>query len=140
MMVAISNTPATITLNSSLDGQTACYGENVTYTCTVTEAASISWTAAPVFTNPILARFSASTPPNERMIGCGDVASIQCNNIDFQATLTNVRPLDGSGTADLTSTFAFTATDTLNGTVVQCSAVTIVGIVTDKQELIVAGM
>ena len=117
MMLAISDTQGTITLNSSLDGrQAACYGEVVTYTCTVTGAVSISWTATPNLTDPSLVQFFART-----------------NN--SQVTLTSVGPA-----ADLTSTFVFTATVALNGTRIQCNAMTKAGTETDNQELIVAGM
>ena len=41
---------ASITLTSSVEGmQAACPGEVVTHSCTVTEAAFTSWTAAPFF-------------------------------------------------------------------------------------------
>ena len=119
MMLAISDTQGTITLNSSLDArQVACYGEVVTYTCTVTGAVSISWTATPNLTVPSLVQFFART-----------------NN-----SLVTLGPLDMNAAAGLTSTFVFTATVALNGTRIQCSAMTKAGTETDNQELIVAGM
>ena len=59
------------------------------------------------------------------MVGCSDIASIQCNNIDFQATLTSVGTVDMNGARDMTSTFRFTATTRLSGTVVECNGFTI---------------
>ena len=122
-----SNTPATITLSSTLDGQPASPGELVTYTCTVTDAATISWTAAPVFTSSSFVQFLSTTPSNQRMRSCSDVTSVDCADIDFQAILTSVGPLDVNGVANLTSTFSFNATAQRNGTVVECSGLTSAG-------------
>ena len=115
---AVSIIPATIILNSTTE--TAFPGEVVTYTCIINEAGDIAWTAAPVFTNPTVVRFLSTASSGERMLSCSDVSSIDCADIDFQAALTNVGPLDMNGLADLTSTFSFTAGVGLNQTVVEC--------------------
>ena len=140
MLEAISNTPATITLTSTLDGQSACPGQEVTYTCTLTEAALISWTASPVFTSTNLVHFLSTAPPDQRMINCSVDQSINCAELDFQAALTNVGPFDMNNQANLTSTFRFTATVELNETVINCSGVTETGAETENQTLIVKGM
>ena len=106
------------------------------YNCNVTAAATISWTAAPALTDPALARFS---PSGQRMLDCSDFPSVNCTRFDFLATLTNVGTIDMNGAADMTSTFRFTATAELNGTVVECSAVTAGGPEADSQDLIVQG-
>ena len=68
---------ATTTLTSTLDGrQVACPGQLVTYTCTVTQAFVLGWTAAPILVNPSLLRFTTSDPVG-RMVGCSDFATIQ---------------------------------------------------------------
>ena len=138
MLEAISNTPATITLTSTLDGQPASPGEEVTYTCTLTDAALIHWTAPPVFTDPV--HFLSTTPSNQRMQNCSDVQTRICAELDFLATLTNVGPLDRNNHANLTSTFRFTATVALNETMINCSGVTETGAETENQTLIVKGM
>ena len=51
--------------------------------------------------------------------------AVQCTDINFRAELTSVGTLDVNNLADLTSTFRFTATAELNGTVVECSGVTV---------------
>ena len=139
MKVAISNSPATIVLKSSLDGQPASSGELVTYTCTVAEAASLSWTAAPVFTDTTLVSFTPNTPSNQRMLSCSEVQAVQCNVLDFQAALTSIGPIT-NGLADLTSTFSFTSRVGLNGTVVECRGVSAAGLETESLTLIVEGI
>jgi len=131
---------ATLNLNSTVDGRrAACPEEVVTYSCSVTGAFSITWTAASVLVDATLLRFTPTTQPSERMRSCSDPSSpIQCAALDYQATLTSVGTLDMNGAADLTSTFRFTATAELNGTVVRCSAAALTGAQMDNQDLIVA--
>ena len=137
MLEAISNTPATITLTSTLDGQPASPGQEVNYTCTLTEAALIRWTAPPVFTTNRV-RFLPND--NQRMLSCSDFSTINCTDLDFRAALTSVGQIDMNGRANLTSTFRFPATVTLNGTVVQCSGSNATGTEMANQTLIVEGM
>ena len=96
--------------------------EVVTFTCTVIQGAIITWTAAPVLVDPTAVVFQ-STTPSDNSRSCPS-ATVQCADLDYQATLTSVGALDMNGIADMTSTFRFTARAELNGTVVQCSAVT----------------
>ena len=107
-----------------MDGrQAACPGEVVTYTCTVTQGAAVTWTAAPVLLGTAV-RF-LSIDPSGSSRSCSDPSSpVQCADLDYQATITSVGTLDMNALADLTSTFMFTARAELNGTVVQCSALT----------------
>ena len=72
--------------------------------------------------NPSLVRFTTSDPAG-RMVGCSDISTIQCADLDFQATLTSVGTVV-NGAADMTSTFRFTARAGLNGTVVECAGIT----------------
>ena len=102
----------------------------------MTQGFLIGWTAAPVLVDATSAQF---TPTGPRLLGCSNVSSpVQCVDFDFQSTLTNVGPVQ-SGAADMTSTFRFTARAGLNGTIVQCSAVTADSSEEDSQDLIVAG-
>ena len=140
MLEAISNTPATITLTSTLDGQPASPGQEVTYTCNVTDAATISWTAPPVFTSTTLVQFTPNTPSHQRILSCSDVSEINCTDLNFQAALTFIGT-NRNGFADLTSTFSFPATVARNETVINCSGVTLTDQVeTGSQTLIVEGM
>ena len=122
-----------------MDGrQAACPGEVVTYTCTVTQGGSITWTAAPVLVG-IAVRF-LTTEPSGSSLSCSDPSSpVQCADLDYQATITSVGTLDMNGLADLTSTFRFTARAEINGTVVQCSAVTATSTPSGTQTVNVAG-
>ena len=114
---------ATSSLSSTLDGrQAACPGEVVNFTCTVTQAFTLGWTAAPVLVNPSLLRFTTFDSAG-RMVGCSDISTIQCADFDFQATLMSVGSVVNSA-ADMISTFRFTARPGLNGTVVECSGLT----------------
>jgi len=95
----------------------ACPGEVVTYTCTVTQTTILDWTAEPFVPSSSSVRFAVGTHNEQATQSCNDFPSIQCTDIDFLATLTSVGPVLMS-VADLTSTFMFTATARLNGTVV----------------------
>ena len=97
---------------------------------------SISWTAAPLLVDATFARF---TPTGARLVGCSNASSpVQCVDFDFQSILTNVGPVQ-SGAADMTSTFRFTATTGLNGTVVDCSGTTLPLTPSESHMLTVAG-
>ena len=89
----------------------------MTYTCNVNQGFVLGWTAAPVLVDATLVQF---TPTDPRMLGCSNVSSIQCDDFDFQATLTSVGTVSMNA-ADMTSTFRFTARAGLNGTVVECT-------------------
>ena len=127
---------ATITLTSNVDGRRACPGEVVTYTCTVIQGGAITWTAAPVLVDQTAVVFLAATP-SDNSRSCPS-ATVQCADLDYQAAFTNVGPLM-NGAADMTSTFRFTARAELNGTTVQCSAVTATATPSTTQTLNVAG-
>ena len=108
----------------------------VNYTCTVTEAVSVSWTATPNLTDATFARFFANSP-DLRMVACSDASSpVQCATLDFQASLTSVGDVT-SGTANMTSMFRLTATAALNETVVQCRSSTLTVPETASETLIV---
>ena len=129
---------ATIALTSTVDGrQAACPGEVVTYTCIVTQGGAITWTAAPVLVGTAV-RF-LTTESSGSSLSCSDPSPpVQCAELDYQATITSVGTLDVNGLADLTSTFMFTAKAEINGTVVQCSAVTATSTPSATQALNVA--
>ena len=134
----LSSPVASSSLSSTLDGrQAACPGEVVTYTCSVTQAFTLGWTATPVLVNPSLLRFTTFAPAG-RMVGCSDIAAIQCADFDFLATLISVGAVVNSQ-ADMTSTFRFTARPGLNGTVVECSGLTIPSTPSANHTLTIAG-
>ena len=138
-MLTCNTHAATITLTSTLDGrQTACPGEVVTYTCTVTQAFLLEWTAEPFIGESDRLQFSRSTPAEDRIIDCSDSSTVPCADLDYQATLTSVGPAQ-SGFADMTSTFRLTASARVNGTVVQCRGSTATGVQMANSTLIVAG-
>ena len=117
--------------------QAVCPREVVTYTCTVTQASNLGWSAEPFISSSSPVRFVVGTHNEQATQSCGDISSVDCTDIDFRATLTSVGP--GTGAADLTSTFTFTATARLNGTVVQCSGLTAGGAIMELETLNVAG-
>ena len=110
----------------------------VTYTCTVTQTTQLDWTAEPFVPPSSRVTFAVGTHNEQATQSCNDFPSIQCTDIDFLATLTSVSPVLMS-VADLTSTFMFTATARLNGTVVQCSGATAGGVLTARETLNIAG-
>ena len=103
----------------------------------MTQGFLIGWTATPVLVNPSLVRFATSDPAG-RMVGCSDISTIQCADFDFQATITSVGPVV-NGAADMTSTFRFTATAGLNGTVVECAGITSPSTPSESHNFAVAG-
>ena len=104
----------------------------------MTQGFTLTWTAAPVLVNPSLVRFTTSDLAG-RMVGCSDISTIQCAEFDFQATLTSVGTVSMNGAADMTSTFRFTARTGLNGTVVECSGLTIPSTPSANHILAIAG-
>ena len=110
----------------------------MTYTCSVTQAVLLDWTAEPFITGTNHLQFSRSTPAEDRVLDCSDSSTVPCADLDYQTTLTSVGPAQG-GFADMTSTFRFTASARVNGTVVQCRGSTATGVQTANSTLIVAG-
>ena len=111
---------AEVTLVSSLEqnGRTAaCSGEVVTFTCTVTQGASLNW-ASTAFT-------SCDSTPTYTLRSDTSVGSTSvCGS--FQANLTaitNITQVGQAFQADLTSTLSPTTTVS-PGTVVTCSDLT----------------
>jgi len=102
----------------------------------VTQTFLIGWTAAPVLVDAALVQFA---PTDSRILGCSNVTAIQCDDFDFQATLTSVGTVDMIGAADMTSTFRFTARAGLNGTVVECSGTTSPPTPSEDRTFIVVG-
>ena len=116
---------AATTLASSVDGRrSACPGERVTYTCTLTQVAVLDWTAEPFISTSNRRQFSTTTPPEKRVLTCSDSTSdVNCTGFDYHATLTRISAMQ-NGFADMISTFTFTASARVNGTVVQCRGLT----------------
>ena len=116
------------TLTSSVDGrQAACPGEVVTYTCTVIQGIRLEWVAAPFIMEINVLQFTPSVPENT-VLNCSDSSSaVQCSDLDYRAILTEVGTVQG-GLADMTSTFRFTASARVNGTVVECRTTNASGI------------
>ena len=119
----------------------ACPGETVTYTCTVRQGFVLEWVVEPFL--PFSSRIQLrSTDAIMTRMDCSVVAAVRCEDFDFVATLTNTaNPTDVSGTtlADMTSTLTFTATATLNGTVVQCRGTTGDGLRMNNSAVNIAG-
>ena len=101
----------------------------------MTQGFLIGWSAAP-FLDAALVQFA---PTDSRILGCSNLSAIQCNDFDFQATLTSVGIIDMNGAADMTSTFRFTVRAWLNGTVVECSSTTSPPTPSESHTLTVAG-
>ena len=96
----------------------------MTYTCTVTQAVVLEWTAEPFINTTNRRQFSSTALPEDRVVACSDPFSpIKCTDFDYHATLTSVSAIQNRF-ADMTSTFMFTASARVNGTVVQCKGVT----------------
>ena len=131
---------AATTLISSVDGShTACPRKRVTYTCTVTQAAVLEWTAEPFINNTNRRQFSSTVPPEDRVLSCSNPTSaVKCTDLDYYANLTRLSAVQ-NGFADMTSTFRFTASARVNGTVVQCKGVTATEVQTASHTLIVTG-
>ena len=83
-----------------------------------------------------------STDTIGRCFDCSDVVAVQCEDFDFVANLANTanpNRVRGTTLADITSTLTFTATNRLNGTVVQCRGGTADGFLVNNSILDVAG-
>ena len=90
----------------------------------MTQGRTIEWTAEPFIMPSNRLQFSSTAPPEDRVLACSDPTSpVQCATFDYQATLTSVSAIQ-NGFADMTSTFRFTASARVNGTVVQCKGLT----------------
>ena len=90
----------------------------------MTQGRTLEWTAEPFIMPSNRLQFSSTAPPEDRVLACSDPTSpVQCTNFDYQATLTSVSAIQ-NGFADMTSTFRFTASARVNGTVVQCKGLT----------------
>ena len=111
----------------------------MTYICSVTQAIRLEWTAVPFINNNNRLQFTPTTPPGNRVLACGtSTSSVQCAHFNYQATLTSVGPVQNS-LADMTSTFRFTASARVNGTVVQCRESTATGIQMESSTVIATG-
>ena len=109
------------------------------YTCTVTQAAVLEWTAEPFINNTNRRQFSSTVPPEDRVLSCSNPTSaVKCTDLDYYATITRVSILR-NGFADMISTFGFTASAKVNGTVVQCKGFTATEDQTGSQTLNVTG-
>ena len=96
----------------------------MTYTCTVTQSAVLEWTAEPFINSLNRRQFSSASPPGDRALSCSNrTSSINCTDFDYYTTLTRVSAFQ-NGFADMVSTFGFTASARVNGTVVQCRGLT----------------
>ena len=113
----LASAQTTVTLTSSVEQaerQAACPEEEVTFTCMVTEAAGLQWIAEPFIhqNNPLTFVATLDT------VG----AMKEDSSGGFIAVLTSVT--QSGAFANYSSELTATATETLNETVVQCSAIT----------------
>ena len=105
----------------------------------MTQAVLIEWTAEPFINETNCLQFSRSITAEDRVIDCSDSSTVPCADLDYQATLTSVGPVQ-NGFADMTSTFRFTASARVNGTVVQCRGSTATGVQRANSTLNVTGV
>ena len=105
----------------------------------MTQAIFLEWIAEPFITETNRLQFSRSTPAEDRVIDCSDSSTVPCADLDYRTTLTSVGPAQ-NGFADMTSTFRFTASARVNGTVVQCKGSTATGVQMANSTLSVTGM
>ena len=120
----------------------ACPGERVTYTCTVNQGFFLDWIIEPFLPTSARIQFRSTASIGSRL-DCNNAASVQCEDFDFVATLTNTanpNVVSGTTLADMTSTLTFPATARLNGTVVQCRGSTETEFPTVSRTLNVTGM
>ena len=99
-----------------------CPRETVTFTCNVTQGLALHWIFEPFIPSNDAIRFLTTTPSGTS-VGCNDVESVNCTDLDFVATLTSISnpiTVQGAMLFDMESTMTFTATTTLNGRVLQC--------------------
>ena len=93
----------------------------------MTQSVVLEWTAEPFINSTTRRQFSSTTPPGDRnqFLSCSNrTSSINCTDLDYYATLTRVSAIQ-NGFADMVSTFGFTASARVNGTVVQCRGLTL---------------
>ena len=109
----LASAQSTVTLTSSVEQagrQAACPGEEVTFTCTVTEAAGLQW------------RINQSEPI--RFVVSGIPENIGTNQTDpsghFTAGLISSMQGMTGNFGSFTSELTVTVSERLNGTVVQC--------------------
>ena len=131
---------AATTLTSSVDRRwSACPGERVTYTCTLTQVSVLDWTAEPFISTSNRLQFSRTTLPRDRVLACSNHTSVvKCTDLDYTATITSITAIQ-NGFADMVSTFTFTASARVNGTVVQCRGLTVTEHQTASHTLNVTG-
>ena len=128
---------ATVVLNSSV----ACPGES-DLSCTVNQGFFLDWIVEPFLPTSARIQFMSTDSIGSRL-DCNSVASVQCVDFNFVATLTNTanpNVVSGTTLADMTSTLTFPATAGLNGTVVQCRGSTATEFPTVSRTLNVTGM
>jgi len=128
----------TVVLDSSVGMRQECPGEMVTYTCTVNQGVVLDWIVEPFLPTSARIRF-INTDTIGRNFDCNDIATLQCEDLNFVATLTNIANRMAI-VPDITSTLTFTATSRLNGTLVQCRGVTADATPMNSSTLKVAGV
>ena len=132
---------ATVVLNSSVGMRQACPGEMVTYTCTVNQGIGLEWIVEPFLPANDPIQFTSTDTVGSRL-DCSAVAAVRCEDFEFVAILTNTANptvVFSNTLADITSTLTFTATNRLNGKVVQCRGTTIDASLITNSTLNVAG-
>ena len=120
----------------------ACPGEMLTYTCTVNQGFLLDWIVEPFLPASARILFTSIDTIGSRL-DCNSVATVQCEDFDFVATLTdtaNPNVVMTTTLADITSMLTFTAAARLNGTVVQCRGSTAVDFTIANRMLNVAGV
>ena len=98
----------------------------MTYTCTVNQGFALEWIVEPFLPGSAGIKFTSTTSFGSRL-DCSAVTAVQCEDFQFEATLTNTSNptvVRGTTLADITSTLTLTATARQDRTVVQCRGLT----------------
>ena len=127
VILALASAQTTVTLTSSVEQagrQAACPGEEVTFTCTVTDAGALRWIAEP--------HINQSEPVTFAGISA-TAGETRDPTAQIHIVLDDVSPGSDPRLRDYVSTLTVRNSTALSGTVIQCSN----GMITTNNSLIV---
>ena len=127
VILALASAQSTVTLTSSVEQagrQAACPGEEVTFTCTVTEAGVFWWIAEPHINQNNPVTFSGAS------VAAGDTRD---PTPQIHIVLVDVNPGSDPRLRDFVSTLTVRNSTALSGTVIWCSN----GMITINNSLII---
>ena len=114
-MLALASAQSSVTLTSSVEQagrQAACPGEEVTFTCNVTDAGGLQWVAEPHVTQSDPVTFSGAS------VTAGETRD---PTTQIHIVLDDVSPGSDPRLRDFVSTLTVRNSTALSGTVIQCS-------------------